>query len=139
MARGRGVDRKGRSKTEGRFILLPHSVTDTPKFRELTPSSVVVLLAIIHEHNGRNNGAIPFGVLKGKDWGIGPSTVSRALDELIEAGLIERTRNADFTHKRRVARYRLAWKPMQVKLNDAGLMDHESDIRSSRARGTGTK
>jgi len=44
------------------FIMLPHTVYDSPAFAALDPIHITVLLLLMRKHNGHNNGSIALGV-----------------------------------------------------------------------------
>lgn len=71
------------------FIRLPHSVYDANEFKSLEPIDVLALLALIRKFNGKNNGGISLGVREAAArCRCHPSTVSRALKRLVQAGFI---------------------------------------------------
>ena len=71
------------------FIMLPHSVYDSPAFAMLSPIDIAVLLLLIRKHNGSNNGNIPLGVREvAAKCRCGKTTAIRALQALKKSGLI---------------------------------------------------
>jgi hypothetical protein len=71
------------------FIMLPYGVYDSLGFTALRPIHLALLLALIRKHNGRNNGAIAFGIREAaRRCHCGKSTAARALADLQTAGLI---------------------------------------------------
>ncbi len=110
MAKGRKMYRNGRNK--GLFVALPHSVTDSNSFRELSSSGKVVTLAIARLFNGQNNGKLAFAERAGQDWGLSQKTTRSALRETEAAGLICKTQAASFTTKRLAAEWAISWRPL---------------------------
>ncbi|HFT8610115.1 TPA: hypothetical protein ACGSTG_003988 [Pseudomonas aeruginosa] len=112
MARNRHKA-KGRAEV-GTFALLPHSVMDCEDFRSLSGSALVVLMCLLRQYRGNNNGDLSaeFGRLQG--WGIGSkSTLAKALAELQRRNLIQRTREGQFTNPGgRCALYAVTWQPI---------------------------
>jgi len=107
MARGRGVDRKGRSKTQGRFLALPHHMTGSAAWRSLSGNSVKVFVELARRYDGKNNGRIAMSLEQAaKALGIGKQTVQRSLAELAAKGFIMKTARGDF-YSRMAATYRL--------------------------------
>lgn len=85
---------KGR-KDKGGFCSLPHNVLDSDSYLALSGNSVKVLLFLLRQYNGRNNGDLsaPFSAAASLKIGS-QSTWYKALKELIEADLIMVTRES---------------------------------------------
>lgn len=66
------------------------------------------------QYNGTNNGDLSAGRKMALNWGIGsPSTLQKALSELLSAGWIVQTRSSLFNrHGARCALFALAWLPI---------------------------
>lgn len=94
------------------FIMLPHSVYDSPEFDSLKQIDVAVLLLVMRKYNGYNNGAIQLGVREvAHRCHCSLATASRALNSLRTAGFITRTYNGhlvrDFGRPNAPSRWRL--------------------------------
>lgn len=95
MARNR-LKSKGRSES-GTFALLPHKVMDSEDFRALSHSALAVLMCLLRQYNGHNNGDLSAEFSRATTWGIGSkSTLAKALVELQARNLILRTREGRF-------------------------------------------
>lgn len=82
----------GRSESGG-FFKLPHAVMDSPSYRSLSGSAVKLLNDLGRQYRGHNNGDLSaaWKVLRMRGW-KSRDTITRALAELLELGLIEKTR-----------------------------------------------
>lgn len=104
---------KGR-KESGSFAALPHLVMDSEDFRALSGGALKVLMGLLRQLRGANNGDLsaPFG--QAKEWGVkSKTTLSDALEELQARNLIIRTREGRFTNPGgRCALYALTWRPI---------------------------
>lgn len=83
---------KGR-KDLGTFLRVPTAVLVCPNYRGLSMKAKAMLLDIGARFNGFNNGdlAAPYSWMKERGW-KSKDTLHRALKELLEAGMIELTR-----------------------------------------------
>ncbi|WP_213153701.1 helix-turn-helix domain-containing protein [Pseudomonas carnis] len=98
----------------GRVLALPYRLLVHPAFDNLSPKAIAVLIKLGRNYNGRNNGDLSCTtstMAKGK--GMDAKTLASALAELIEAGLIVRTRQnqkGGREHGRaRCALYAITW------------------------------
>ena len=115
MAKGRGVDKKGRSKSMAPFVALDRGMMRSAAYRACSNLEKAVLVAVAYGHNGHNNGRIAFGARDGEPWGIGkPAAVSVALNALVKAGLLQRIQPGSFHGKRLRAEFMLTWRPSNV-------------------------
>lgn len=74
------------------FIMLPHSVYDSPAFEALQPIDIAVLLLLIRKHNGHNNGSITLGVREAAGrCHCSQATACRSFAQLQKADLISVT------------------------------------------------
>ena len=91
---------------------LPHAVLDSPDYINLRVSSKQLLIDIFRQHNGHNNGDLSasFKLMLARGW-TSKSTLKRALDGLLESGLIIKTREGWFQgeHSSRCALYAVTW------------------------------
>ncbi len=110
MARKNDYGKKRTSK--GQFMTLPYEVIDSLDYLSLKPSSKQLLIDIFRQHNGRNNGDLSasFKIMQARGW-TSKSTLKRALDGLLESGLIIKTREGWFQgeHSSRCALYAVTW------------------------------
>lgn len=95
MARSRAKARGRRDS--GPFVALPHVVLDSADFCALSGSALRVLLGLLRQYRGANNGDLSASFTQAEQWGIGSkTTLANALQELQERGLIIRTREGRF-------------------------------------------
>lgn len=104
---------KGRRES-GNFAALPHVVIDSTDFRGLSGSALKVLIGLLRQYRGSNNGDLSASFTHAKDWGIGSkTTLANALDELQTANLITRTREGRFIKPGGCcALYAVTWRPI---------------------------
>lgn len=112
MARSR-IKLKGR-KESGTFAALPHAVMDSDDYRSLSGSAMKVLMCLLRQYNGRNNGDLSAPFSLAHIWGVGSkSTLSKALKELQECDMIICTREGRFLKPGGCcALYAVSWKPI---------------------------
>jgi hypothetical protein len=73
---------------------------DSPAYRDLPPSTKVILTAIHRIHNGTNNGRIAFSSHSGIRWGIkSPTTTHKALVGLYYHGFIIPVKKGHYTER----------------------------------------
>jgi hypothetical protein len=91
---GRDRNRKGHDNTRdsGPFVALPWSVLDSPAYIGLSHPAKALLMEIARQYVRDNNGRLlaSRAYLAGRGW-KSHDTISRALSELIAAGLIHQT------------------------------------------------
>lgn len=90
----RKLKAKHSERTEkGGFIRLPHTVMRSHTYANLSAYGVKLLVDLANQFNGKNNGdlSLAYSVLKSKGW-QSPSTLNKAIKELLVKGLIEITR-----------------------------------------------
>ena len=105
---------KGRSDGTGGFGALPRHVWSHPDYQELSGSAVKLLMDFACQFNGRNNGDLTaaMSVLGPRGWKA-KGTISRAVKELLAAGMVVKTRQGRFSNPGGVCDlYALAWKPI---------------------------
>lgn len=104
-------DRKGRSLFSGRYLALPFDVLDSAAFVELSVASRAILIEIGRVYNGHNNGQLALSVRQAAQrCGISKDTVSRAIQELEDAGFIETVEKGGFRQGPKYAStFRLLW------------------------------
>lgn len=76
-------------RNSGTFVLLPHAIMDDMSYRNLTNSAKALLLDLLRQYNGRNNGALSacWTLMRKKGW-RSKDTLHRALSELLRVGLV---------------------------------------------------
>lgn len=79
----------GRTRSTPRYIKLPHAVFDHPAVQSLTPSAFKVWMHLQRRFNGFNNGSLAMSCREcAQSGGMSKNTVSRALEELRQHGLV---------------------------------------------------
>lgn len=104
---------KNRKET-GRFAQLPHVVLNSPDYVGLSYKSKALLVDLVNQYNGRNNGDLTaaLGYMQTRGWQRS-ATLSDAVKELIEANLIIKTREGKFQNPHsRCALYAITWQPI---------------------------
>ena len=83
-------------KKSGTFSSLPHHVQDSKSFCSLSPKAVKLLINMLRDFNGRNNGDLSsaLGIMKHRGW-KSDSHIVLARKELAEKGLIQLTRQGE--------------------------------------------
>lgn len=105
----RRLKAKGR-KVEGPFLAMPRAVLDSPAFLSLSLKSRALLLDLGVQYRGNNNGDLsaPWSYLRKRGW-KSRQTIERAIKELLDVGLIEKTRQGGL-HWPNL--YALGWQPI---------------------------
>lgn len=98
----------------GSFAGIPRIVIESRDFKELSHTGKVLLLLMAYQYRGKNNGDLSAAPALLKGWGISSkTTISKAVQELVERNLIIRTREGRFLNPGgRCALYALTWKPI---------------------------
>ena len=107
MSRGQG---KKRQPTR-RFIQIPHDVLEHPDFYEANARCHSLIIYLLRQYNGRNNGDLNVAFSQLKKLGYRSSdTIRASVEECIQRGLIIRTRDAKFQNPNAVcALYAVTW------------------------------
>lgn len=97
----------GRAES-GSFFSLPHAVMASPSFRNLNAHAVKLLCDLGGQYRGANNGDLSaaWRIMQPKGW-RSRDTLTRAISELREAGLIEQTRQGGLN---RCSLYAITWR-----------------------------
>jgi hypothetical protein len=105
-------DRKG--KGSERFVGVPFWVMNHPSFRAASHRSRALLLDVLLQYNGRNNGSLVIcdKALKPLGWNSRDG-LTKAKRELVELGLLVETRQG--AKPNRAAWYALSWRQLDVK------------------------
>jgi len=95
----------------GSFAGIPHRLMETDDFKVLSGSALKVLMMLLYQFRGKNNGDLSATATMARKWGIGSDqTLSKALKELQRANLIFQTRIGMFLNPGgRCALYALTW------------------------------
>ena len=104
---------KGR-RMIGRFIGLPHVVIKNKDYVDLSYKSKALLIDLMLQYKGRNNGDLTtaLAILRDRGWKR-QATIGEAVKELIDANLIIRTREGQFRNPfSRCALYAVTWQPI---------------------------
>lgn len=85
--------RKHPKRTTGSFLALPHHFLKHHKFGNLSGNAVKLLIEVIMNFSGFNNGDLsaPYSKLKYRGW-KSKGTLSRAIKELLDTGFLIKTR-----------------------------------------------
>ena len=87
--RGRGINRKGRSKTRGKFVALGEGLITSPAWRSLSGGAIRYYIELRRRFNGVNNGELHLSVREAMvTLGMGTHTVLRAQSELVAKGFL---------------------------------------------------
>jgi hypothetical protein len=94
--------------------MLPKVLIQSPNYRALSFVARVVLVEMLAQYNGKNNGDLSATRVMAKEWGIGSdNTLRQALRDLEVSGWIVQTRSSLFSkHGSRCALYAVSWKPI---------------------------
>lgn len=128
-------------RIRGRFLALPHNIINSETYRQLSPAAVKLLIDIGEQYNQRNNGDLcaSYSVMQRKGW-KSKHTLHRAKQELLDAGLIEQTREGGLNAGPNL--YAVTWQPIDECLNrygnrkiDCRPTDRPSNLWMQRERG----
>jgi len=92
MPKDRRAKLTGRKGQAG-FLNIPHSVLESAAYKGLDAWAVKLLVDIAGQFRGANNGDLcaTWSVMRDKGW-RSPSTLNKALKQLLDGGLIQVTR-----------------------------------------------
>ena len=97
---GRGADRKGRSKTRGKFVALGNGLLTSEAWRSLSGSAVRYYIELRRRYNGSNNGELHLSLEEAKKLlGMAKDTALRAQQELADKGLLRITQRGGFNQR----------------------------------------
>lgn len=93
------------------FMSIPIKLAKSQVFRSLKPTSLKVLIELLAQYNGINNGDLCAPKAYMKEWGIGSySTLYKAIQELLEKELIVKTKQGVFSKGGKdCSLYALSW------------------------------
>lgn len=101
---------RGRA-TAGRFVSIPHVVLESSSYINLRPRALKLLLDVALQYDGRNNGnlTVAWGFMEERGWSS-KDTLSNAVQDLVEADLILKTRTGRFMNPgARCDLYAITW------------------------------
>jgi hypothetical protein len=105
-----------RGSTRSTFAGIPHIVLEHPDFLRLPNRARALLLDVVYQFNGRNNGdlTVAFGFMSKRGW-RSKETLSKAVCDLVSANLIFKTRQGRFQNPGASCDlYALTWKPIDA-------------------------
>lgn len=105
------VNKKGRSKGTGRFVMLTYDMLSSPAWEALSAQARSVLIQIAKSYDGKNNGRIGASNHNLSNQSkVSKNTVTKAIRELVEAGFLEVVQVGAFSLKvRHASEFRLTW------------------------------
>jgi len=109
-----GYKKNLRGNTGPTFAGIPHIVLDQPDFLRLPNRARALLLDVVYQFNGYNNGdlTVAFGFMSKRGW-RSKETLSKAVSDLVSANLIIKTRQGRFQNPGASCDlYALSWKPI---------------------------
>ncbi|KXS53950.1 MAG: hypothetical protein AWU57_1662 [Marinobacter sp. T13-3] len=107
MSRDRRAKLTGKKGQAG-FLSIPHPVLESDAYKKLDAWTVKLLVDIAGQFRGANNGDLcaTWSVMKEKGW-RSPATLSKALKQLLENGLIQLTRQGG---RNQCSLYAITWR-----------------------------
>lgn len=91
---------KSKGRNGGTFVMLTHSMIDSPAWKSLPAPAQALWLHIRRRFNGNNNGEIPLSCREASELlNISKNTASHLFDVLIERGFIKIGEHSSFTLK----------------------------------------
>ena len=111
-----GSKRRKNARRQGghRFVGVPHVVLDSESYKQLPNRAKALMMDIAYFYNGRNNGDLStaWGIMKRRGW-RSKSTLSAAVNDLLSANLILKTRDGRFQNPGSCCDlYALTWRPI---------------------------
>lgn len=102
---------KGKNAISGGFLPLPHRLLRHPKYYDLSPSAVKLLVDLGSQYKGGNNGdlTLAWKIMQPKGW-HSEWTLNRAKKELLAAGFITETRKGRLPNV--CSLYAINWRPL---------------------------
>lgn len=96
----------------GTFILIPTDVLRSMAFRSLSTKAKALILDLGTQFNGYNNGHLSaaWRLMRQQGW-VSKQTLQAALEELLERGLLELTRQGG---RHRCSLYGFTWRPIDA-------------------------
>ena len=109
--------------------MVPRAIHESEAYRSLSPRAAKLLLDILMQYNGSNNGDLnaSFQALRRFGWGS-KNNLHRAAIELLESGLIYRTRRGGRNNI--CSLYALAWHPIDdCRHKGTGALKFDSGVK----------
>lgn len=106
--------KNGRHQGTSRYVGVPHAVLYSESYKQLPNRAKALLIDIVYHYNGRNNGDLStaWGIMKHRGW-KSKSTLSAAINDLLNANLILKTRDGRFQNPGSCCDlYALTWHPI---------------------------
>ena len=96
-----GIDKTGRSSGEGQYFKMSYRMAQSDAIRSLSGSALKVFIELRCRFNGRNNGKMTLSMDEASRLlHMSKSTVLDALDQLIDRGLVKRTKLGEWMGRR---------------------------------------
>ena len=96
---------KYKKKGTAQFIMVPHAILKSDAWRSCKPNARAVWIGLAMRFFGTNNGRIVYSCREAAEHaGIGKNTAAKALEQLIEVGLIECITESSFDSRKKLAR-----------------------------------
>lgn len=111
---GKGMAANGRRAGGQSFAGIPRRVMEHPDYIALSYSAKALLFELAYQYRGKNNGDLTaaWAPMKARGW-KSKATLSGALEELLDAGLVSCTRQGRFVNPGGVCSlYALTWQPI---------------------------
>lgn len=106
------MSRRNRKRSE-QFMGIPYSVLDSQNFIRLSPNGIRLLIDLYRQYNGRNNGDLSAALtlMRKRGW-KSQTTLSKCVKELLDADLIQKTREGYFqgSVSSQCALYAVTWR-----------------------------
>ncbi len=108
MAKNRRYKDNRQNRDKGQFALIPFVVMDSPGFIGLSSAANKLLIDLVRQYNGGNNGYLCccFSLMQKRGW-KSKETLQKAKVELIKAGILVETRKGG--RPNRASYYGLTW------------------------------
>jgi hypothetical protein len=120
MNNSRQLPKKNKSSLNHSYAAIEHRVIDSPAFADLSHSSIRLLLIMVRQLTGTNNGQLQATWSYCKPRGLGSENTLRvAIAELISHGFIYRTRSRG--PNKQWAKYAVTW--VSIKKREGLFLD----------------
>jgi hypothetical protein len=110
--RGKYAKAKGRSQKGPGFVQLFHYFIDTPQFYKLKGNALKLLVYLVRQYDGKNNGDLSVSTEYMKKHWRSQDTKDRALGELLKGGWIIETRKGGMGMG--ASLFAITWKPIDA-------------------------
>jgi hypothetical protein len=116
----------GRNARTGRYCAIPHNVMNSADYLNLGANAKVLLLELVYQYNGKNNGDLTcaWAVLKKRGFKA-ETTINRAKKELLQGDLITEVRKGVAQKgKRLCSLYAINWQSLDEVFYPDGVPKH---------------